>query len=97
MHLTALYDLIAVSVVLGLLLWARRRARPEGELSLIAAIAYGVGRFAFDFLRTDVRRLGLTASQWVAVAVVVAATAALIHRRRRRLALAAAPVEAKGG
>lgn len=82
-HLTALYDLIAVSAVLGLLLWARRRPRPEGELSLVAAIAYGVGRFAFDFLRADVRRLGLTASQWVAVAVVGLATVALVRRQRR--------------
>ena len=93
-HLTALYDLIAVSAVLGLLLWARRRPRPEGELSLIAAIAYGVGRFAFDFLRADVRRLGLTASQWVAVAVVGLAIAALVRRRRSRVDAPSASVDA---
>lgn len=84
-HLTALYDLIAASVVLGLLLLIRRRQRPVGDLSLIGAITYGIGRFAFDFLRADPRRLGLTASQWVALTIVGVSAGSLVRRRRRRL------------
>ena len=83
-HLTALYDLVVVSLVLLLLLVLRRRSRPEGELTLVAAAAYGTGRFFFDFLREDVRRLGLTGSQWVALGVVVLVV--LLARRRRRAA-----------
>ena len=82
-HLTAAYDLISASIVLIVLLAYRRRRRNEGELALLAAIAYGIGRFTFDFLREDTRRLGLTGSQWVAVTVVTVAVATFIHRRRR--------------
>jgi prolipoprotein diacylglyceryltransferase len=82
-HLTAAYDLISATITLIVLLAYRRRPRNEGELTLLAAITYGIGRFGFDFLREDVRRLGLTGSQWVAVAVVTTAVAAFVHRRRR--------------
>ncbi len=95
-HLSALYDLVAVSVVLGLVLWARRRSRPEGELSLIAAVAYGIGRFGFDFARADVRRLGLTGSQWVVLAVVLLAGAALLYRRRQAFRIPMAPADIGG-
>lgn len=80
-HLTALYDLMSVSVVLGLVLLVRRRVRLEGQTTLIAAIAYGTGRFLFDFAREDVRRLGLTGSQWVAAAVVLVSVVVLLRRR----------------
>ena len=86
-HLTALYDLISVSVVLAALLLARRRHRREGELTLLAAAAYGIGRFAFDFFREDARRLGLTGSQWVALVVVTVALVALASRRRQAEAI----------
>lgn len=85
-HLTAAYDLISATITLIVLLAYRRRRRNEGELTLLAAITYGVGRFGFDFLREDVRRLGLTGSQWVAVAVVTIAVAAFVHRRRQTTA-----------
>lgn len=80
-HLTALYDLIVVSLVLALVLVVRRRARWEGTTTLVAAAAYGAGRFAFDFLREDVRRLGLTGSQMVGIAVVTTALVVLWRRR----------------
>lgn len=85
-----------MGVVLGLVLWARRRSRPEGELSLIAALAYGIGRFGFDFARADVRRLGLTGSQWVALAVVLVAGAAVVYRRGRGSGIAMAPADVAG-
>lgn len=80
-HLTALYDLISVTAVLGLALLVRRRVRIEGQTTLVAAIAYGAGRFVFDFAREDVRRFGLTGSQWVALAVVMLAVITLARRR----------------
>lgn len=81
-HLTALYDMGAAACVLVVLLIYRRRSRTEGELTLLAGVAYGLGRLAFDFLREDVRRLGLTGSQWVAL-VVVSVALFLLRRRRR--------------
>lgn len=85
-HLTALYDLIAVTVVLVLILAYRRGSRAEGQVTLGAAIAYGAGRFMFDFLREDARRLGLTGSQWVGLTVMLFA-AALFWLRKRNLDL----------
>ncbi|MDQ3384501.1 MAG: prolipoprotein diacylglyceryl transferase [Actinomycetota bacterium] len=81
-HLTALYDLVAVSVVLAIVLLYRRNRRVEGAVTLVAAMAYGTGRFAFDFLREDTRRLGLTGSQWVALGVLSVAAALFVRRRR---------------
>lgn len=81
-HLTALYDLTAVSLVLALVLLYRRGRRIEGAVTLVAAMAYGTGRFALDFLREDVRRFGLTGSQWVALGVVTVAVILFLRRRR---------------
>lgn len=81
-HLTALYDLFAASAVLALALVIRRRVRLEGQTTLISAMAYGTGRFLFDFLREDVRRLGLTGSQWVALVVALVGAAVLLRRRQ---------------
>lgn len=83
-HLTALYDLVAVTVVLVLVLAYRRNGRSEGQVTLVAAVAYGSGRFLFDFFREDARRLGLTGSQWVALGFVVLAVGLLWLRRRDR-------------
>lgn len=82
-HLTAAYDLIAVSVVLAIVLFLERKRLREGTLAISAALAYAIGRFSFDFLREDVRRLGLTGSQMFALSVAIAATVALVRRRRR--------------
>ena len=51
-HLPALYDLVSVTALLGLLL-LRRRPRRHGYLILIFAAWYGTGRFIEDFLRID--------------------------------------------
>lgn len=68
-----------VSLVLVLL---RRVPLRLGERTLLLGILYGAGRFAFDFLREDTRRFGLTGSQMTAGAVIVVATALLVWRRR---------------
>ncbi|MGH9268739.1 MAG: prolipoprotein diacylglyceryl transferase family protein, partial [Acidimicrobiales bacterium] len=53
-HQPALYDLFSVSLLLGLLLWLRRKPRYEGLLVLVFAAWYGVGRIIEDFFRIDV-------------------------------------------
>lgn len=82
-HLTAGYDLVVAGLVALVLIGLRRVPLRLGERTLILGLLYGTGRFVFDFLREDVRRFGLTGSQWTAVAVV-ATTALLIAVRRRR-------------
>lgn len=80
-HLTAAYDLIIALALFAFLVTWRHRARWEGQVTLLLATLYGVGRFLFDFLREDKRRAGLTASQWTALVLVVVGTSWLIRRR----------------
>ena len=80
-HLTASYDLVIATVVALVLIGLRRRPLRLGERTLLLGILYGAGRLAFDFLREDTRRLGLTGSQWTALLVIVMASA-LVARRR---------------
>lgn len=99
-HLTAAYDLAVAATVALVLVVLRRTVLRLGERALLLGILYGAGRFSFDFLRTDTRRLGLTGSQWTAL-TVIAVAGALIARRRRAPALpryaTASPSESRGG
>ncbi|HJT94717.1 MAG TPA: prolipoprotein diacylglyceryl transferase family protein [Mycobacterium sp.] len=88
-HLTAAYDLVIAAVVAAALIALRRVKLRLGTRTLLLAIGYGAGRFAFDFLREDTRRLGLTGSQWTAFAVASASVALLAVRRRRDLPISA--------
>ena len=84
-HLTAAYDLVVAAVVAAVLIALRYRVLRLGERTLVFALLYGAGRFTFDFLREDTRRLGLTGSQWTALAVVALALVLLAARRRKSL------------
>jgi phosphatidylglycerol:prolipoprotein diacylglycerol transferase len=82
-HMPALYDLVSAAMLLGVLLWLRRRVdRPDGQLILVAAAWYGTGRFLEDFLRIDdVVSIGLSGSQLTAALLVVVALSLLLARR----------------
>lgn len=82
-HLPALYDLVSVTALLGLLLVLRRRRRWDGFLILVFATWYGTGRIVEDFFRVDVTHgTGLTGSQWSSLIVVVVSLWVLVVRRR---------------
>lgn len=69
-HQPALYDLLAVTILLGVLLVLRRRARYDGFLALTFGALYGLARLGEDFFRIDeTHGTGLTGSQWSALAV----------------------------
>lgn len=82
-HLPALYDLVSVTVLLGVLLLLRRRKRWDGFLILVFAAWYGTGRVIEDFFRVDVTHgTGLSGSQWTALVVAIASLYVLLFRRR---------------
>ena len=84
-HQTALYDLLLTVILLVALLRLRRKPRFDGFLIMVFATWYGAQRIIEDFLRDDVRRLGLTGSQMTAaVAVVVCGSWMLFARRTPR-------------
>ncbi len=69
-HQTALYDQLLALVLLIVLVRLRRKVHYDGFLIMVFAMGYGMARIVEDFLREDVRRFGLTASQWTAIATV---------------------------
>jgi phosphatidylglycerol:prolipoprotein diacylglycerol transferase len=92
-HQPALYDLVAVTVLLAVLLVLERRHRYDGFLIAVFTAWYGTGRFVEDFFRIDeTHGTGLTGSQWTTlVAVVVAAYVLLVRRRTPPLGRWAVP------
>ena len=86
-HQTALYDLLLTTLLLALLLFLRKRwrdspSRFDGQLIVVFGAWYGVGRLIEDFLREDLRRLGLTGSQWTALITVLVCVSWLAFVRR---------------
>lgn len=81
-HHTALYDLAMTAVLLAVLLLVRRKPRFDGFLILLFAVIYGAQRLIEDFLREDVRRFGLTGSQWTATITGLLCLYVLVIRRR---------------
>jgi prolipoprotein diacylglyceryl transferase len=79
----ALWSLATVAV---LLLLERYGLLRRGQLFLGYLIAYGVGRFVLELIRTDTtfRLLGVSRNGWVALALVVGGTVGLVYRRYRR-------------
>ncbi|MBI2169988.1 MAG: prolipoprotein diacylglyceryl transferase [Actinobacteria bacterium] len=82
-HQPAFYDLVSAVLLLGFLLWLRRRPRYDGFLTLAFTVWYGVGRVVEDFFRIDeTHGTGLTGSQWSAVAFLTVALFWLVFKRR---------------
>jgi phosphatidylglycerol---prolipoprotein diacylglyceryl transferase len=81
-HQTALYDQLLALVLLIILLRLRRKVHFDGFLIAVFGLGYGLCRVLEDFLREDVRRLGLTASQWTAIATVLVCLYSLFVRRQ---------------
>ncbi len=81
-HQTALYDMLLAGVLLAVILWFARRPRFDGFLILVFGTGYGLARILEDFLREDLRRFGLTGSQWTAFVTVVVCLFVLLVLRR---------------
>lgn len=83
-HDTALYELLLLLPLVGLLLWFRRRGARPGLLTAVFLVWYGVQRFSTDFLRAyDRTAFGLTGAQYVCIALVTAGLVVLVGTRRR--------------
>jgi len=82
-HNTALYEMLHLVVLAGLLWWVLRKRPVPGSLIGIFCVWYGVARFSTDFLRGyDETKLGLTGAQWMCVALVPIGLYILIRVRR---------------
>jgi phosphatidylglycerol:prolipoprotein diacylglycerol transferase len=80
-HQTALYDMILVGLLFGLLSYLQKRPRREGVLTLTFGLLYGCFRLKEDSLRIDKRFGPVTGSQWTALTVAVISAAILLWWR----------------
>ncbi len=72
-HPTPIYEAIAYTAVFALLWRLRRRNPPEGTLFSIYLVTSAAARFAVEFIRINPPvALGLTESQWIALALFAA-------------------------
>lgn len=80
--LSSLYSFIIFAFVY---FWVRPRQRFDGQLILTGGLLYAVARFSIEFVRADQRGggLGLSTSQWVAIALGVACLATLVYKFRK--------------
>jgi len=91
-HNTAVYELLWMLVLFGLLAVLARRRPAPGVLMGVFCLYYGVARGLSDFLRVnDDTVLGLTGAQWMCVALIPAGIWILTRVRR---AAAAGAVDA---
>lgn len=88
-HPLFLYESIWNLLNMGLLLWLGRRYADRllaGDLILVYAIFYPVGRFFLEFLRLDAAQIaGINANQAFMAIVAVASSALLIWRHRKKV------------
>ena len=96
-HPTELYEaalgLVIVAIASAIALGARRRPRRDGQLFVLAAATYAIGRIAIETLRGDAGRgiyAGLSSGQIFSLGVLLAITAHTLAGRRRALTAAAA-------
>jgi len=87
-HPLFLYESIWNLLNMGLLLWLGRRFPDRlkpGDLVLVYAIVYPIGRFFLEFLRLDSSQIaGVNANQTFMAIVTLASAALLIWRHRKK-------------
>jgi len=86
-HPVFLYEsLWNLAIVIPVVLWVEKRFNMRrGNLFLVYVIAYGLARFALEFIRTDAATivLGMRANQLFASLVVIGAAVILFIRQKR--------------
>jgi phosphatidylglycerol:prolipoprotein diacylglycerol transferase len=70
-HNTAIYELVFLLVLFGILTWVIRRRPAPGTVMGIFCLYYGIARGLSDFLRVnDKTVIGLTGAQWMCVLLI---------------------------
>lgn len=87
---TFLYESILCFVILGILLLLRRKKKVDGEVFLLYAVLYALGRFVIEGFRTDqlilckIGETAIPASQVVALLTIVICVIMFIRGRNKK-------------
>jgi len=93
-HNTAIYELVFLLALFGVLTWVIRRRPVPGTVMGVFCLYYGIARGLSDFLRVnDKTVLGLTGAQWMCV-LLIPTGIWIITRVRRAIAADATAVGA---
>jgi phosphatidylglycerol:prolipoprotein diacylglycerol transferase len=91
-HPTELYEALLGLVIVGIAIAFARRRRKDGNLFILAAATYAVGRIAIETLRGDAGRgihAGFSSGQIFSLLVLFAIAARFVVLTRRRVTVAA--------
>jgi phosphatidylglycerol---prolipoprotein diacylglyceryl transferase len=85
-HPAQLYGAIGRLFAFFILLWVQQyRKYAHGFISWLFVFLIGIGRFGIDFVREDIRYLGLSTGQYLSLVMVIVALIALLGWYRRDL------------
>jgi phosphatidylglycerol:prolipoprotein diacylglycerol transferase len=76
-HPTQLYELLLAAALLALCMWMWRRRRFEGQIALLFALGYALGRFVTEWVRDDPERgaaFGFSQPQLISFFVIAGAS-----------------------
>jgi len=81
-HPTPIYEALAYTAVFFVLLGLRKRSLPEGSLFAVYLVSSSLARFLVEFIRINPPlALGLTESQWIALALLVVGVTWIVRQR----------------
>jgi phosphatidylglycerol:prolipoprotein diacylglycerol transferase len=83
-HSTAIYEIVLLLPLAGVLWWMQRRRVSDGWLTATFLLWYGTQRFLTDFLRAYDETLGgLTGAQFLSLGMIAGGLAMALRLRRR--------------
>ncbi|UFT98507.1 prolipoprotein diacylglyceryl transferase [Radiobacillus kanasensis] len=87
-HPTFLYESVWNILVLGFLLWFRRKNPRRGEVYISYMMAYSVGRYFIEGMRTDSLYVvgQLRTAQLISIVLIVLGIVLIVYRRKTGLA-----------
>jgi phosphatidylglycerol:prolipoprotein diacylglycerol transferase len=82
-HPVVTYEIFYALIVFGIVLWLRKKLKPDGSLFLVYLTLYSVWRIGSDFLREGTNFLfGLHQAQFIGVVVLIVCIVLLAWRTR---------------
>ncbi len=86
LHPTQIYESLTELIIFGALLWRMKRPHAAGEIMGLYLILYSVARFSIEFVRfhEQATELGLSLTQWIAMATLLLGIWLLLNRTPRR-------------
>ncbi len=84
-HLTALYSVIYLFLIFGILFLIRKRKVFDGFIAAMYLVFYGVARFLMEFTREEMLYFGLDLPQWICILMVVLGLGFIYYKKKNEI------------